>query len=204
MVTEVIETRTQKEYNLHLQQEFLRKMYELCQPNTEFQASYFAMAKVTEIPANVVGTVIQLLEKNGALKRRYEWVGGNGKEHGGKKAFWTLTQPYSVADVMLKEYQQKRVEQIRTIRLNSIENARKSKTNGKTDDTVAQAKAWSERTKKYMMGSTIIRQNLDALKAAGIEVDEEAYLNSINVKQDETLAAIALVIPYIEYLEGNK
>lgn len=200
-------TATQREYNRQLEKVYLDKMFDLITPNVEFPSSYKAMAELTEVPANIVSNVMKMLDKNGALKRRFEYRGGSGPvgspDSGGRTAYWTITTTKEHAQYLLDKYQAgiakhpgpKPKTNGGNIPIEAaIENATKNQ-------VVAQAKAWVDKCRAYMKAVDLVNGNLESLKAAGINIDEEAYFKAINVAHDERLASIALVMPYIEKLE---
>ena len=186
IIEPTIDTDTQREFNRHLQREFLRKIYTLVKPNEEFEASYKSIAKITEIPANVVSDVIVVLSKKSLFTRRYVY------NSNGRCAYWTLLGSENEAMKALLDYQSEKKRVVTTTTKNNPP-VRSS--------AISQGKGWVNMARQYMKGSDLISKHLAALKAAGIEVDESAYISSINIKQDATLAAIALVMPYIESLE---
>jgi len=184
-------TNTQREFNRQLEQLYLDRLYQLVLPGEEIQTSYKAIAELTQVPANIVANVMQLLNKEGVLKRRFEYHGASdigAKDGGGRKAFWTLLVPKNRAKELLDNYQS---------RLTSNNNNKKEH----SVNNITQSKEWVNKTRTYMKGADIIQKNLADLKAAGITVDEEAFMKSINISHDERLSAIALAIPYIESLE---
>jgi hypothetical protein len=202
MSIQVKGTATQREYNRQLEQVYLDKLFDSVTVGKEFQSSYKMMAELTEVPSNIVSNVMKLMSQKGVLKRRYVWRGGGNGETGGRTAYWTIITSKEHAKQLLDEYQANLTQKRRpTTNAISPEIARKW-----VDDNsdIAQARAWVDKTRTYMKGVDLIQQNLAALKDAGIKVDEEAYLKSINVVQDERLSCIALVMPYINHLEKRR
>ena len=181
------------------------------------------MAEATGIPANVVGDVIQLLEKQNLLTRRFKWQG----QQGGRKAYWTLMTNYEHANNVLAKEQHKILDKPARGNLGKpvvnggqialpelpekpvvLEGERASEAamrlaSESTENSlpIETAKNLVDKCRQYMRATDLINSNLKALRDAGIDVNEEAYFDSVKVKQDETLAAIALVIPYIDSLE---
>jgi DNA-binding Lrp family transcriptional regulator len=206
---DVVGTSTQRDYNRQLERIYLGKLFELVSPNKEFPSSYKMMAELTGVPANIVSNVMKMLDKNGTLKRRFEYNGPlpGQRAGGGRKAYWTITTTKEHAEYLLDKYQA-------TIKRPGFQ----PKNNGHDtniapeiakawvdkSEAKSQAKAWVDKCRVYMKAADLINQNLAALKAAGVDVDEEAYLKAINVKHDERLSAIALVMPYIESLEKRR
>lgn len=218
-------TRTQREYNLGLQRKFLQDLYKLHEPNQEFKASYYSLAEATGIPSNVVGNVIQLLEKQNLLTRRFQWNG----QAGGRQAYWTLMANYEHANNVLAKHQHKVLEKPARGTLSRpaqngqmplpalpdpvmLDGERASEAamrlaseseNSSNTTAIDVAKDMVNKTRQYMLATDLINSNLKMLRDAGVEVNEDAYFESVKVKQDPTFAAIALVMPYINSLENK-
>lgn len=201
-------TATQREFNRHLEREYLDKFFEIVTPGQEFKASYIAMAERCGVPANIVGNVMKMLANKGVLQRRFEYRGPNAEGGpGGRDAYWTIITTKAHAKALLDEYQ---------AGLNGKRRSAPKKKNGAEHNEMTPApvtsspsdvdvsREWAQKCREYMTASGVVTASINALKAAGITVDESAYLNAIQIRHDETLAAIALVMPYIEYLESHQ
>lgn len=196
---EMVGTHTQREYNRQLERVYLDKFFDLIKPGEEFPSSYKAMAEKTGVPANIVSNVMQLLDKNGVLKRRFTYHGGSAKDAGGRVAYWTIITTKEHAQQLLDAYQ-------------ANLNVRKpsklpDKKSGNPVETVVEdtalsiAKKLVEECRTYMNTSKVLNETFRALESAGIMVDRETFFRSINIPHNERLEVIALVMPYIESLE---
>lgn len=221
-------TNTQREFNMGLEKKFLDTLYEMQQPGVEFPASYVKMAEQTGIPANIVGNVIQFLEDSNLLIRRFEWPHEAGaKRSGGRQAYWTLMTNHDHAanllgrfHIALTEGKMKRSDirakgnpwlngnvkggrpKAETLPEPIIESAPTPNPEPISGGvSIDKARELVASVRQYMRGNELIQSNLQSLRDAGIVVNEEAYLESVSIKPDATAEAIALVMPYISYLE---
>lgn len=70
-------------------------------------------------------------------------------------------------------------------------------------DEVSAAKTVVENVRNYLNAQQLAKANLAQLRAAGMNVNEEAYFASIQMTPNAEADAIALVMPYIEFCESK-
>lgn len=235
-------TNTQREFNMGLEEQFLDKLYEIEHPNQEFQASYKTMAERVGMPANIIGNVIQFMEDNNLLTRRFEWNRDrHGKPEGGRQAFWTIKTDHDHAANLLKRFHVALAEgkvKRSDVRhkgnpwLNdNVKGGRPGRVNGQMElpvvddgkmigpdlqtdnrkvikdvnlpDEVSAARAVVENVRSYINARQLAKDNLTQLRAAGMNVNEEAYFASIQMPPNAEADAISLVLPYIDFVESR-
>lgn len=193
---------TQRTYNQSLELDYIKKLYELVEVNKEFMTSQAQMSDITGIPTNVISRVMGVMRDNKLYSRRAEF------DPSGQRSYWIILSPYEVTLKALLKSQTKRNAFFNNRKIyNAPAKVTSSVTNKVSpveipnDSVIAQARVWVQSAKAYIRQVDAIKDTLESLKAAGMEVDEEGFYRSVNVKHDEKLSTLALVIPYIEALE---
>jgi predicted transcriptional regulator len=184
----------QRDVNFEFQKQFVKELYALCDLNEEFRTSAQAMSDTLQIPQHVIQNTIRFLDEKGVVKRR--------QIHGphGIEAYWTLIQPYEKAADHIDRFQESSKNKIR--RRNGGSSTTSTPLNPPTNDW-HEAKTWVNNARAYMTRIEAVGQKIKELKALGIDVDEQMIYRAVDIKHDDTLSTLALIVPYVDYLENK-
>jgi hypothetical protein len=199
-------------------------MYQLLAPvgqeSTE-SVNYKSLAAAIGVEPYLLQRIITLLAKKGALVRRYR--GHVGQPSAGKSSYWTLTVPEEEAvKIMISDWKnlyqptpkpketpakeiaadavvvadERSPEEVRAIAGPENKNEPfEVLRHLRRDESAAQVEA----VRQYIDRAAFLDQKLDELAKAGITVNRAAIV----FERDERLETLALLLPYINNLEGR-